>query len=85
VSFEPSSAPVADRLEDAIDYREIAACVREISDANRFRLLETLATAVADAIVQRFAVARVRVRVRKPDVLLDTPVEHSAVTVERTR
>jgi dihydroneopterin aldolase len=85
VELEVGSRGASDRLEDAIDYREIAACVREISDANRFRLLETLATAVADAIVQRFAVARVRVRVRKPDVLLDTPVEHSAVTVERTR
>jgi dihydroneopterin aldolase len=45
--------------------------------------VETLAAAVADAILDRFDVARVRVRVRKPDVMLDPPVEHSAVTVDR--
>jgi dihydroneopterin aldolase len=61
----------------------VAACVRQISDRNRFALLETLAAAIADAIIERFQVARVRVRVRKPDVDLDPQVEHSAVTVER--
>ena len=38
-------------------------------------LLEALAGAVADGIVERFPVVeRVRVRVRKPDVVLDPPV-----------
>jgi dihydroneopterin aldolase len=38
---------------------------------------------VADALLERFPVESVRVRVRKPTVAL--PVEHSAVTVERRR
>ena len=33
----------------------------------------------------RFPVSRVRVRVRKPDVVLDPPVEYAAVVVERAR
>jgi dihydroneopterin aldolase len=41
---------------------------------------------VADGIVERFpTVERARVRVRKPDVVLDPPVEHAAVIVERSR
>jgi dihydroneopterin aldolase len=49
-------------------------------------LLEGLAGAVADGVVERFAaVERVRVRVRKPDVVLDPPVEYAAVTVEREK
>jgi dihydroneopterin aldolase len=41
---------------------------------------------VADGIVERFeAVQRVRVRVRKPDVVLDPPVDYAAVVVERSR
>jgi dihydroneopterin aldolase len=41
---------------------------------------------VADGVLERFpAVERVRVRIRKPDVVLDPPVEHAAVIVERLR
>jgi 7,8-dihydroneopterin aldolase/epimerase/oxygenase len=80
------SAPetaVSDRLEDTIDYREVAACVREVSNSKRFTLIEALASAVADAILERFAVTTVSVRVRKPH--LNLPVRHSAATVTRTR
>jgi dihydroneopterin aldolase len=80
----PRGAGASDDLRDTVDYREIAALVREISDGRKFRLLETLAAAVADALVARFEpVERARVRVRKPAVRLDPPVSYSAVTVER--
>jgi dihydroneopterin aldolase len=75
--------PAADRIEDAVDYRAVAACVREVSDTTRFQLLESLAAAVADELMARFPVRQVRVKVRKPEVRLDPPVEYSAVTVER--
>ena len=62
--------------------RSSATC----SPARSRLLLEGLAGTIADAIVERFgAVERVRVRVRKPDVVLDPPVEHAAVVVERRR
>jgi dihydroneopterin aldolase len=73
----------SDRLDDAVDYREVVACVREVSDAHAYTLLEGLATALADALFERFGVAAVRVRVRKPDVALDLPVGHAAVVAER--
>lgn len=77
--------PARDRIDDAVDYRDVAAAVRRVSDGRAFRLLETLAAAAADDLLARFPAERVRVRVRKPDVRLDTPVDWSAVTVERTR
>ena len=67
ISLEVSEAALSDRLEDAVDYREVAACVQEVSDGRQFQLIEALAGAVADAIVERFPVEHVRVRVRKPD------------------
>ena len=70
-----------DDLAGAVDYTRVAAAVREVSDARRFDLLEALATTVADTLFERFAPARVRVRVRKRPA--DLPVEFSAVTVER--
>jgi dihydroneopterin aldolase len=59
---------VSDRLEDAVDYREVARAVQEVSDARSYDLLEALATAVADELLRRFAAERVLVRVVKPAV-----------------
>ena len=58
--------PASDRIDDAVDYRLVADCVREISDSKSFDLIESLAAAVADALFDRLAVSRVRVRVKKP-------------------
>jgi dihydroneopterin aldolase len=81
----PDGTGASDRIEDTIDYREVAALVREISDARAFQLLEALAATLADELVTRFRVDVARVRVRKPEVRLDPEVEYSAVTVERRR
>jgi dihydroneopterin aldolase len=59
---------VSDRLEDAVDYSAVARAVQEISDARSYDLLEALATAIADELLQRFDAERVLVRVRKPEV-----------------
>jgi dihydroneopterin aldolase len=56
--------------------------VQEISDGRQFRLLEALAAAVAEAVVERFPVERVRVRVRKPGPG-GLAAAWSAATVER--
>jgi 7,8-dihydroneopterin aldolase/epimerase/oxygenase len=81
VDFDVAESVLSDRLEDAVDYRDVVAIVQRVSSDRPFRLLEALAAAVADAVVAELPVERVRVRVRKPDVRL--PVEHTAATVER--
>ena len=78
-------AAASDRIEDALDYRDVVAIVREVSEARAYALLEALAAAVADALIERLDAVHVQVRVRKPDVRLSAPVEHAAVTVERSR
>ena len=84
VRLEVSDAALSDRLEEAVDYEDVAATVREISEGRRFRLLEALAAAVADAVSERFEVERLRVRVRKPEVEpAGLKVAWSAATVER--
>jgi 7,8-dihydroneopterin aldolase/epimerase/oxygenase len=82
--LEVSEAALSDRIEDTVDYREVATCVQKVSDGRQFQLLEALAAAVADEIAARFAVERVRVRVRKPDPRpAGLPVAYSAATAER--
>jgi dihydroneopterin aldolase len=78
-----TTAAETDRIEDAVDYRDVVETVVEVSDGRAYHLLEALASGVADALLARFPVTRVRVRVRKPDVELARPVDHAAVVVER--
>ncbi|MBA2331567.1 MAG: dihydroneopterin aldolase [Actinobacteria bacterium] len=85
VDLEVADSGSSDRLEDAVDYREIVACVREVSDGHAFRLLEALAATLAEALLERFGVERVEVRVRKPDVVLELPIEFAAVSAVRER
>jgi dihydroneopterin aldolase len=71
VTLRLAAEPRADELDQTVDYRAVASCVREVSDRRPVQLLETLAAAVADELMIRFAPAGVRVRVRKPEVQLD--------------
>jgi dihydroneopterin aldolase len=83
VELEVGERGANDRIEDAVDYREVAATVQHIA-AGRFALLEALATAIADALFDQFAPAHVRVRVRKPEVRpAGIELEFAAVTVSR--
>ena len=68
VELEVGERGTTDKLEDAVDYVEVARVVQEVSDGRQFNLLEALATAVADELERRFTPERVRVRVRKPEV-----------------
>ena len=76
--------PARDRVEETIDYRDVAEKVAEVSDSQRFQLIETLAATVADALVASFPVAAAGVRVRKPRPV-GIPAEWSAATARRSR
>jgi dihydroneopterin aldolase len=84
IELEATEGALSDRIEDAVDYREVAELVRVVSDERRFDLLEALAAAVADLLLARFDVERVRVRVRKQKPY-GVPAEWAAATVERRR
>jgi dihydroneopterin aldolase len=68
VELEVGDRGSSDRLEDAVDYVEVARTVQEVSDSREFQLLEALAGAVADALERRFRPERLCVRVTKPAV-----------------
>jgi dihydroneopterin aldolase len=86
ISLEVSDAALSDRIEDAVDYREIAQCVRDVSEGRSFHLIEALSAAVADAILERFPVDRVRVKVRKPNlVVAGLQLGESVAICERAR
>jgi dihydroneopterin aldolase len=68
VELDVGEHGVSDRIEEAVDYREVTRVVQEVNGERSYDLLEALATAVADALQERFAPERIRVRVTKPGV-----------------
>jgi len=82
VEIEVGARGSDDRIENAVDYSKVAACVREVA-ADPHRLLEALATAIAETLMERFRPENVKVRVRKPEVRpAGIDLEFAAVTVE---
>jgi dihydroneopterin aldolase len=68
VELDVGERGTSDRIEDAVDYVEVARVVKDVSDSQQFALLEALVSAVADELERRFSPDRLRVRVRKPEV-----------------
>jgi dihydroneopterin aldolase len=80
------SASASDRIEETVDYRRLARVVREVFAGPERLLLESLASTIADELLASYPrIEGVHIRVRKPDVVLDPPVEHAAVILERAR
>jgi dihydroneopterin aldolase len=61
-------AETSDRLADAVDYDHLYRTVREVVETQSFHLLEALAAATAEAILERFNVRRVKVRIAKQNL-----------------
>jgi len=78
-------AGISDDLERTVDYGTVDGLVREIVVGRSFLLIEALAEAIAAAILGAYPVDEVVVRVRKPAVLLNGPVEAVGVEIQRTR
>ena len=60
-----SRALATDRLSDTVDYHAVCTLVDEIGRSRTFRLLETLAGAIADAVAERWPGVAIEVEVRK--------------------
>jgi dihydroneopterin aldolase len=58
LELEPADdrAEKSDRLADAVDYDLLNRTVREVVEGRSFHLLESLAAATAESVLERFAV-----------------------------
>ena len=73
----------SDRLADAVDYGAVSARVVELAASARHALLERLAAAIADDLLDRFAVSAVTITVHKPWAPIPHRFRDVTVTVER--
>ncbi len=65
MATDVARAAASDSIEDALDYKAVAKTVIEFVRSSDFNLVETLAEKVAELILSRFAVSRVRLKLNK--------------------
>ena len=65
MSYDFSSAAVTDRVTKTIDYHAVAQCVIALGKDRNWKLIEKLATDVADLVLGEFQPAAVSVTVKK--------------------
>lgn len=74
-----------DDLTKTVNYAAVLADVRAIVEGPPVKLIETVAERIAATILERYAVAAVRVRVKKPDVPIPAALEYVGVDITRRR
>jgi dihydroneopterin aldolase len=78
-------AVLTDRLEDTIDYAEVADIVALAATERSYRTLERLGHVIAERLMERFGSDSVRVRAAKPEPPIPLALEEVAVEVVRAR
>jgi len=77
------AAGLSDRIEDAVDYKQVKKRIVEMAEASEFFLVERLADSVASLCLEDPRVERVDVTVDKPGALRFA--RSVAVEISRTR
>ncbi len=70
MDWDNARAAKTNDLADALDYSTLSDAVVKLVRGQSWQLLETLAEAVADLIMQDFNVTRVQVKVGKPQAIV---------------
>lgn len=87
ISFDvpDCDAVLTDRIEDTIDYAEVADIVALAATERSYRTLERLAQVVGERLVERYGCDRVSVRAAKPEPPLPLSIQEVAVEVVNER
>lgn len=72
-----------DRIQDAVDYRDLGHMVIRIGTTAKYHLLEALAAKIADELQDRWPHAAVGVTVKKMSPPVDFAVKRIEVTIHR--
>ena len=78
-------AVLTDRIEDTIDYSQVADLVTLSATERSYRTLERLAAVIAERLMERYGCEQVRVRAAKPEPPLPLAIAEIAVEVVRSR
>lgn len=84
VETDLSTPGRSDRVEDTVDYRRLYAIARDVIEGQSAQLIETLASKIAERVLDLQKVAAVSVRIAKrPESM--RPIAAAAVHIRRSR
>ncbi|MBW4620610.1 MAG: dihydroneopterin aldolase [Cyanosarcina radialis HA8281-LM2] len=73
----------SDSIADTLDYRGVIATVQQLVKTSKFALVEKLATAIVEAVLQFDRVQQVQIKLSKPAAPI--PDFGGKITIEMTR
>ena len=77
-------AGLTDALENTVNYSECCHIIKDICQNNTFKLIETLAEKIADALLKHSALIKsVYIRIDKPAAPIGLPLESVGTEIER--
>ena len=81
-----SKAGVEDCIDATVNYSDVFYSVKEIVEGPSRNLLELVAEEIAATVLNEFAVQRVTVSIRKPNVVIEGGnLKYAGVTIQRER
>lgn len=72
-----------DDVNETVHYGQAAVLIKQISEKSVFKLIEKLAEEIADALLKKYPVEKVKVTIEKPWAPVRLPLETVAVEIER--
>lgn len=85
MSVDLKQAGNTDELGDTVDYSAVYNIIKDITENNKFRLIECLADNISREIMSRYKnIKEILVRVRKPDAPIGGELDWAEVEITRT-
>jgi dihydroneopterin aldolase len=81
--IDASIAAKSDSILDTVDYDLVASFIFEQVSQSKFNLIESLATAITQAILEKFNLTRVKCTLYKPQAV--SHVETVGIIIERAK
>src|SRR5258708_5120922 len=82
MDFDFSSASVSDRIEKTINYQEVADDLLKMGEGRSWKLIEKLASNIADLVLSEYKPQAIMVEVKKFSI---PQAKHVSVSLTRTR
>ncbi len=71
-----------DRIDEAVNYLSLKESAEEIAKRGKFRLIESLAYAIADDLLDKLPISSVSIEIRKPAVLTGAAYAYASLQKE---
>ncbi len=84
IGLDVTKAGRTDNLDDSVNYADICITINDYMQNNRFNLIETVATGLADLILEYHPLIKaVKIQIDKPQAPIGLPLKTVSLTISR--